>query len=49
VVTTPGALWAPCEMIAWHKLAEPRRQNPHRWVEWLVEIRLDGDEAWYEF
>lgn len=49
MVTTPGALWAPCEMIAWHKLAEPRRQNPHRWVEWLVEIRLDGDEAWYEF
>jgi hypothetical protein len=49
VVTSPDALGTPCETIAWHKLAEPRRKNPHRWVEWLVKIRFNGDEGWYEF
>jgi hypothetical protein len=49
VITEPGALPMPCEVLAWHKLANPRRQNPHRWVEWLVKIRFNGQEAWYEF
>lgn len=49
VVTEPGAVWLPCETIAWHKLADPRRQNPHRWTEWLVLLKFEGQERWYEY
>lgn len=41
--------WHHCQVIAWHRLERPRRQDPHRYVEWLVRLRLaDGTERWYE-
>ena len=29
VATEPGPVWTPCETLAWHELAEPRRENPN--------------------
>lgn len=41
--------WHDCQVIGFHRLAEPRRQNPHRYVQWLIRLRLDdGSEGWYE-
>lgn len=49
VTVEPGAHRMPCETVAWHRLVDSRRQDPHRWVEWLVKIRFEGHEAWYEY
>jgi hypothetical protein len=47
-VVCRDAAWHRCEILGWHRLDEPRRQDPHRHVEWLVKLRLGTEVGWFE-